>query len=157
MGLIPVKGELETRQTFNTCDGYGYYYDYSGNCYYSGWNAYGRWVLLAVIVIGAFLLFLIFSCITARRRRRLGRNPYPLTGWANRPPPGQGPAYNGQQPYYNQSQGYNQQQGYSAPPPAYGQQQYGVAPQQPGPIYQGARGGENVYDNDQGKKDNVVR
>lgn len=86
-------------------------------------------------------------------------NPYPLTGWASRPPPGHGPAqYTGQQPYYNQ--GYNQ--GYQAPP-AYGQQ-YGVAngPQQPNPAYTGARGGENVYAAPEGpppskKDDGIVR
>ena len=119
-----------------------------------------------VLVSNTFLLpFLAMPltdvrCITARRRRRMGRNPYPLTGWAG----GSGPAYNNQQSYYNQqpAQGYNQgynQGTYGAPPPAYGQQQqqYGNMPSQPGPIYQGARGGENVYGNDQSKKDNVVR
>lgn len=101
---------------------------------------------------------MLFSCITARRRRRMGRPPYPMTGWAGRNGPGYNPQ--NQQGYYNQPNGgYNPNNpGYNVPPPAYGQQYGGAsAPQQPGPIYQGARGGENVYDNTPGKKDNVVR
>ncbi|KAI4153072.1 MAG: hypothetical protein LQ340_002527 [Diploschistes diacapsis] len=128
MGVIPNESPLEKRQIYN-CNNYGYYYDYNSNgCYYSGWNAYGRWVLLAVIVIAASLLAVAVA-------------------W-------------NQQGYYNQPNGgYNPNNpGYNVPPPAYGQQYGGAsAPQQPGPIYQGARGGENVYDNTPGKKDNVVR
>lgn len=128
--------------------------------YNSPWYNYGRWILLAAIVIGAFLIFVIFSCITARRRRRFGRSPYRGTGWAaGATPAGHAPAqYTGAppQPYYannnNQAppvysppisnQGYYNQdhqhnQGY------FGGQQQGVELQQPQSAYQG---GERVYD-----------
>ena len=45
----------------SSCNCYGCYYDYNGGCSYSGWNAYGRWILLAAIILGAFLIFLFFS------------------------------------------------------------------------------------------------
>jgi len=133
------------------------------NCnYYSPWYSYGRWIVLGAIILFAFLLFLTCSCITARRRRRQGLNPYRGTGWATgAPPPGHAPAqYTGNpdvQPYgygnqpsappyspaanpgynYNQQQGYGNNQGY------FGGQQTGVELQQPEGAY--ARGGENVY------------
>ena len=43
--------------------GYGQYVDAYGNCYTSTWTSYGRWILLALIIIGAFLIFLIFSWV----------------------------------------------------------------------------------------------
>ena len=67
MPVLPIEGQLEKRQSSygngvgNTCSGAGYYYDSYGNCSYSSWSSYGRWILLAVIIVGAFLLFLIFS------------------------------------------------------------------------------------------------
>jgi hypothetical protein len=94
--------------------------------------------------------------MTARRRRKAGRQPFYGTGWAARP--GQG----GQtaQPYYNNQ--HNQAAPpYSAPPYSaqptqtpygganqgyyggYGQQQQGVELQQPQPTY--GRGGDDVY------------
>lgn len=135
-----------------SCNSYGAYFDPAADeCFYSGWNAFGRWVLLAAIVIGAFLLFLIFSCITARRRRRTGAQPYRFTRWAGGAPPGHGQAmysggpqqgnqnYNNNPPTYGQSQGGYQgaNQGY------YGGQQNGVELQQPVNSY--PREGENVY------------
>ncbi|KAF2152636.1 hypothetical protein K461DRAFT_268548 [Myriangium duriaei CBS 260.36] len=101
------------------CDSYGY-------CYNSGWSSWGRWVVFAICVGGALVLFFLFSCITARRRRRAGMQPFRGTGWAAGGPPGHGaatynpnyrmqqqPPYNPgdptQQPYYNNNQ----------PPPAY--------------------------------------
>ena len=82
--------------------------------------------------------------------------PYPLTGWASRPPPGHGPAqYTGQPQYGNQAYAPNNS-GYNnagAPPPSYGAnasyyggpqgQESGIA--QPGQSYQPTRGGEPVY------------
>lgn len=108
------------------------------------------------------------SCITARRRRRLGRQPFYGTGWAARP--GQPTA----QPYYNNNQNYNhpppqytpqpQNQGYygsnqgyygSSP---YGQQQ-GVELQSPQPTH--TRGGDDVYappaGPPPGKGDGIIR
>lgn len=116
-------------------------------------------VVLGALVVGAFLIFLIFSCITARRRRRQGQQPWRGTGWAaGAPPPGHGPArytgappqqYNGNtaaappysppanQGYYGQGYNSGTNQGY------FGGQQQGVELQQPENAY--ARGGENVY------------
>ncbi|KAI7034547.1 hypothetical protein KC352_g47135, partial [Hortaea werneckii] len=56
------------------CNGY---YD---NCYNSAWNSWARWLVLALIIVGAFFIFFLFSCITARRRRRHGYRPYRGTG-----------------------------------------------------------------------------
>jgi hypothetical protein len=98
------------------------------------------------------ILISLSRCLTARRRRKAGRQPFYGTGWAARP--GQG----GQnaQPYYNNQ--HNQAAPpYSAPPYSaqpqqtpygganqgyYGQQQ-GVELQQPQPTY--GRGGDDVY------------
>ncbi|KAF2240811.1 hypothetical protein BU26DRAFT_525718 [Trematosphaeria pertusa] len=144
-------------------DAYGRYY-----CRNSAWNDWVRWVVLAVIIVGFFLLFVVCSCITARRRRRLGRQPFYGTGWAARP--GQPTA----QPYYNNNQNYNhpppqytpqpQNQGYygsnqgyygSSP---YGQQQ-GVELQSPQPTH--TRGGDDVYappaGPPPGKGDGIIR
>ncbi|KAK4697818.1 hypothetical protein P7C71_g332, partial [Lecanoromycetidae sp. Uapishka_2] len=154
---------LLPRYTNNDCnDGYNNGYNDGYGCNYnSSWSNWGRWVVLAAIIVGAFFIFLIFSCITARRRRRQGQNPWRGTGWAGgRTPAGHGPAqYTGQpapaygnnngaaappvyspQPtqggYYNQ--GYNSggaNQGYFG-----GQQQQGVELQQPENVY--ARDGD---------------
>jgi hypothetical protein len=79
-------------------------------------------------LLGLFLLsFFLCSCVTARRRRRAGQNPYYGTGWAAR---NQTP--HDVQPYYANN---NQ---YPPPPPEYspdvpnGHQQYYGAPQQTG-------------------------
>jgi len=128
---------------------------YGNDCYPcdSAWSDWVRWLVLAIIIIAAFLLFAAFSCITARRRRRIGAQPYRGTGWAlGRTPPGHAPAtYNAnphyQQPYYNNSNN-------PAPPPAYtpapNQGYYGhdVELQQPQQAYgSGWRsGGEPVYE-----------
>lgn len=142
----------------NNCNNYDDDCNYDGN---SPWYNYGRWIVLAIVIIGAFLIFVIFSCFTARRRRRLGHSPYRGTGWAAGPPPGHGPAqYTGAPPqpylgnenhappvysppvsnqgYYNQ--GHGQNQGY------FGGQQQGVELQQPQSAYTPQRGGEAVYD-----------
>ncbi|KAF2477839.1 uncharacterized protein BDR25DRAFT_187210, partial [Lindgomyces ingoldianus] len=130
------------------------YYDGNGYRYcHTAWNDWVRWVVLAVIIIGFFLLFVLCSCFTARRRRRAGQNPFYGTGWAARP--GQ---YNQHaQPYYNNQ--YSQPAPpYSAQPPQnsyyganqayygqqpYGQQQAGVELQPPQLVH--PRGGDDVY------------
>lgn len=93
-------------------------------CYNSAWNNWVRWLVLALIIIGAFLIFFLFSCITARRRRRMGYAPYRGTGWAvGRTAAGHSqPTYNAQPYYANQGQQQQQQPYYNNsnnPPPAY--------------------------------------
>jgi hypothetical protein len=79
-----------------SCNNNDYYYD---NCY-SAWDSWARWLVLALIILGSLLIFFLFSCITARRRRRMGYAPYRGTGWAlGRTPPGHGPATYNAQPY----------------------------------------------------------
>ncbi|KAJ9605272.1 hypothetical protein H2200_009929 [Cladophialophora chaetospira] len=83
------------------------------------------WVALGIIIFGAILIFFLFSCFSARRRRKLGRNPYYGTGWAGRPVHGQA-QYN---PGYQATQ---QQTGTYQAPPAYGQEQGGYYGQNQG-------------------------
>ena len=115
-------------------------------------------IVLAAIIVGAFFLFLIFACITARRRRRQGIHPYRGTGWAaGNTPSGHAPAqYTGAEPYYgnnnvaappyspsNNQDYYNQGFNTGANQGYFGGQQQGVELQQPENAY--ARGGEQVY------------
>jgi hypothetical protein len=147
--------------------------DNCGDYYYnSPWDVYGRWILLGAVIIGAFLIFLIFSCINARRRKRAGMQPLRGTGWASRPVYGWGqPQYTGapsqQQPYgYNASNNYQT----GGPPPyqaategvygkpsqdPYAGPQPGVELQEPSGSYQ--RGGDNVYSGQPAAKDGFVR
>ncbi|KAF2115218.1 chitin synthesis regulation, resistance to congo red-domain-containing protein [Lophiotrema nucula] len=90
-----------------------------GDCYYengirycrrSAWNDWVRWLVLVLVVLGFFLLFVVCSCITARRRRKAGSAPYYGTGWMARP----GQHNQSAQPYYN-NKGVELQQ----PQPAY--------------------------------------
>jgi hypothetical protein len=95
------------------------------------------------------------SCLTARRRRKAGRQPFYGTGWAARPMPGNN---NTAAPYHNNNQNYSQQQ--PAPPYSPSQansntgyyggagqnqsyynngQQNGVEMQPPQPTYGGAQ------------------
>jgi len=92
----------------------------------STWNSWARWLVLGLIVLGILFVFFLFSCVTSRRRRKRGFQPYRGTGWAlGRTPPGHGAAtYNPQQttqqPYYAQPQ--TQQPYYNNsnnPPPSY--------------------------------------
>ncbi|KAG7006330.1 hypothetical protein G7Y79_00015g039200 [Physcia stellaris] len=156
--------------------GDGYYRDRNGYCRYRGdrWGGWGRWVVLAAVLVGAFFIFFAFACLTARRRRKRGMNPYRGTGWAaGRTPAGHAPAqYTGAQPYYAGNQGQNQpappysptnnqagNQGYYGNTPGnqgyygnnqdgqgfFGGQQNGVELQQPNSTYQPQRGGDAVY------------
>lgn len=151
------------RQYYDSCPD-GYYYR-NGSCYSgnSRWGDWGRWVVLAAIIVGAFFLFFACACITARRRRRHGMTPYRGTGWAaGNTPAGHGPAqYNngGAQPYYNNNyqQPNNAAPPYSGPNQGYyggnqgnqgyfgGGQQNGVELQQPTSTYQPQTGGDPVY------------
>ncbi|OCK85159.1 hypothetical protein K432DRAFT_431743 [Lepidopterella palustris CBS 459.81] len=134
-------------------------------CTNSAWNDWVRWIVLAVVVIGFFLLFVLCSCFTARRRRRAGQTPMYGTGWAAGRAPA--PYYNSNsQPYYNSQAAppytpapnntyfEGQNQGY------YGQQN-GVELQSPMPAHYGARGGDNVYSPPSGpppgKEDGIIR
>jgi len=139
-------------------------YDNRTGRYYTcnnSWSNWGRWVLLGVIILAALLIFFLFSCITARRRRKLGYQPYRGTAWTlGRTPQGHAPAtYNQQQPY-----GQQQQQPYygnsTNAPPAYNQPTNGAAGdyygqrsdvQQPGATYQGYNTGAAQYQPPAGK------
>ncbi|KAF2495301.1 hypothetical protein BU16DRAFT_386108 [Lophium mytilinum] len=133
------------------------YYGNNGQeyCQSSAWDNWVRWVVLAVVVIGFFLLFILCSCLTARRRRRAGRQPFYGTGWAGgRVPPGHNPATYNAQPYYSNNNnqpappytaaqtenyyGNGANQGY------YGQQN-GVELQSPQPAHTPYRGEDSVY------------
>ncbi|KAL1585943.1 hypothetical protein WHR41_04731 [Cladosporium halotolerans] len=121
---------------------------------YSTWNSWARWLVLGLIIFGAILIFFLFSCITARRRRRRGYTPYRGTGWAlGRTPPGHGQATYNAQPHYGQQQQQwqpqqQQQQPYynnsNNPPPSYydasrnnNNNNDGVELQSPQPAYGG--------------------
>ncbi|KAL8830980.1 MAG: hypothetical protein Q9191_001129 [Dirinaria sp. TL-2023a] len=114
-------------------------------------------MMMMGIAIG--IPMVVGSCITARRRRRQGMNPYRGTGWAaGRTPAGHAPAqYTGApQPYYQQSNnaapayappnqgyyGHDSNQGYFG-----GGQQNSVElqPSFPSNTYQPQRGGDNAY------------
>ncbi|CAK4031730.1 hypothetical protein AC578_245 [Lecanosticta acicola] len=94
--------------------------DGTSSCYDSYWDSWVRWLVLALIIIGAFLIFFLFSCVSARRRRQYGHQPYRGTGWAlGRTPAGHGaPTYTQQPHYANQGPYYNNSNN-PAPPPAY--------------------------------------
>ncbi|KAF6817688.1 hypothetical protein CMUS01_04656 [Colletotrichum musicola] len=118
----PLPDHLEKRQY--SCREY-----YNGRCVErSSWYYWGRWVLAAVVVGIAVLILVVLGCMSSRRRRKRGMNPYYGTGWLSNNQkyhPQQGTyaynqQYNGQQAGYA---GYGQQGGYQNPPPAYGQQQ----------------------------------
>ena len=114
----------------------------------------------ASLIVNAMLIPL--SCISARRRRKMGYQPYRGTAWAvGRTPPGHGAATYNQQPYYA-----NQQPGYQPPPPAYGASQdyYGgrndVELQSPPQAY-GGYNRDNTYSPPPGpppqKNDGIIR
>ncbi|TKA71693.1 hypothetical protein B0A49_04397 [Cryomyces minteri] len=151
------------------------YYGGNSNCYVdqygrrrcnSAWNNWARWLVLALIILAALFIFFVFSCITARRRRKAGMTPWRGTGWAaGRTPPGHGAAtYNPDahagtsttQPYWNNNVAANTAPPAYGPPPGnptyggenagyYGQQQQsGIELQQPAGTYQ-PNGGYGAY------------
>ncbi|EAW06548.1 resistance to Congo red protein [Aspergillus clavatus NRRL 1] len=74
-------GILFRREYCDTWDSYG------NVCRNSSWYSWGRWVAFAVIVAAAFMIFFLFACFNARRRRYNGLRPHPGTAWLA-PPPG---------------------------------------------------------------------
>ncbi|KAG5357311.1 Protein RCR2 [Yarrowia sp. C11] len=64
---------LERRQYYSDCYGWGC----DGN---SGWNSWGRWILLALI-IGVFLISFLLVCTTNKRRLNRGQQPITGTSW----------------------------------------------------------------------------
>lgn len=70
---------IGTNQDYSCYDNFGNVIDCNNN-----WYSWGRWVALAAVIVGFILIFFIFSCITARRRRRRGMQPYYGTGWVGR-------------------------------------------------------------------------
>jgi len=171
--MAPALG-LEKRQQYY-CNGQYYYNSY--DCGNTAWGSYGRWILLGCVVVGAFLLFLAFSCLTARRRRRQGQTPYRGTGWAgNMYGGGYNQPYGGNQQYGNNQYAANDVQSppvYSPPPKNqynapgnatqgyFGGQQSGIELQAPGNSYQPERGGNPVYAAPEGpppgKGDGIIR
>jgi len=120
------------RRYYYTCDVYG-------DCYYSTWDSWGRWVLLGGVLVFVFFLAFILTAVRSRRRRRAGLQPYYGTGWiAGRAPVYNNPGYYGPPapappytaPVNNQHTGttFNTNDGY------YGQQG-GVELQQPKNAY----------------------
>ncbi|EEP76219.1 predicted protein [Uncinocarpus reesii 1704] len=130
-------------------------YDNGRTYHCSVWSDWGRWVFLAILIAGAFLLFFLFACISARRRRRRGMRPFMGTGWVanmapygkpgTHPPPPQYQHYPPPPQYTPAGGPYYPGPGYNAnPPPNQGQtshQQTGVELQPP----QNAYRGESVY------------
>ncbi|RFU26351.1 hypothetical protein B7463_g9981, partial [Scytalidium lignicola] len=157
--LVEGLNALARRQFRNNCD---FNDDYYCN---SRWHRWGRWVALAVIIIAALFFAFLFSCITARHRRRRNLQPFYGTGWMAKPP-----AYDNSQNYNPQTGGYGYGGGGpSAPPytqhPIPGQQTgstfntnqgyygnhggYEMQPPQ-NAYYQDQRGGANVYESPDG-------
>ena len=112
-------------------------------------------------------LLTVTSCISARRRRKMGYSPYRGTGWAlGRTPPGHNPATYNQQPYYGNQQQPYYQQNQANPPPTYGasqdyySRQNDVELQSPPATY-GGNNRENSYAPPPGpppqKNDGIIR
>ncbi|ANB15216.1 Rcr2p [Sugiyamaella lignohabitans] len=91
--IIPT--ELERRQFFcNT---------WNGVCVNSGWGTWGRWVLLAAIIVVFIILALLMRAYSSRRVRS-GKAPVAGTGWMVPPS------------YYQSQQQYDNQGPPAAPP-----------------------------------------
>ncbi|CZT14149.1 uncharacterized protein RCC_00122 [Ramularia collo-cygni] len=144
---------LEARTLEARARCYDRYYNRYYNCT-SRWNSWVRWLVLGLIVAAAIVLFMLFSCVTARRRRKMGHQPWRGTGWAvsSNPPAHNAPTYNNNaQPYYANYNNSNN----PAPPPAYQPgganqgyygQQNGTELQQPQQTYGGYRSGESAFE-----------
>ncbi|KAF1816299.1 hypothetical protein P152DRAFT_470335 [Eremomyces bilateralis CBS 781.70] len=146
-------------------------------CYYSGgvrycertnaWNSWVRWLFLGLIIGGFLLLFVLCSCVSARRRRRAGQMPFRGTGWAV---PNQGQYQHQHPPPQNNAVYYSQPAPPYSPPPQGGyygnqgqQQGYEMNNQSSQPAYPTqsyAQDGGNMYQPPPGPppgKDGVVR
>jgi len=148
--------ELAKRQFRDDCCNDCGFDDFNCNCNCdSGWNRWGRWVALGVIIVVAVLFAFLASCLHARYRRRNNQRPYYGTGWLAKPPAYDNSGYNPQTGYYGggpaappytagpvprQETGntFDSNQGY------YGQGGYEMLPPQ-NAYYQDQRGGANVY------------
>lgn len=134
-------------------EGTGYY-----DCY-TPWESWGRWLLLAGVVL-VFIVMFLLTCISARRRRKHGLNPYRGTGWLapNNPAAAYHTGVTGPPPQYNapgatypastpapQYTTAPDQAGYFGPSAGYYAQQQPVEMQPPSNTYQPQRGGEPVY------------
>jgi hypothetical protein len=120
-------------------DRYGYVFE----C--NAWDSWVRWLVLGLVVVSFLFLFCCISCISARRRRKLGQSPMYGTGWAanNRFTPG-----NQHQQYPPQNPG-NSYYAYQQPAPPYeanapagqpayhGEQVSGIELAAPAPSYSG--------------------
>jgi len=102
-----------------------YYTCTGGYCYYSSWYSWQRWVVLGVLLIITTILIFSCACLSARRRRHRGVQPFYGTAWAAPPPAYDvhnigttGPQYGG-----HTGTGYNTGQQYAAhghtSPPGY--------------------------------------
>ena len=98
-------------------------------------------MIFGVVIATFLLLFITCSCMSARRRRSAGLQPYYGTGWTQRP-----------WPYYQEGPGYYGQPappyGASDPngPPPYHHQQSGIELQPPINSYQPSRSVDPEYD-----------
>ncbi|KAI3400420.1 hypothetical protein diail_3041 [Diaporthe ilicicola] len=165
--LIPELGEGLASRQFRACPS-GYTYR-NGSCYRNSWSYWGRWVLAAIVIVFFLALFVTWSCISNRRRRRRGMHPRYGTGWMmGGAQPGQPQYGNG---WFGQNKNNQQPQHQQPPPPQYTPAQgpmgnqytgqtfnsnegyYGhhnnnnndIPLQQPGSSYY-PRGGDNVYE-----------
>jgi len=145
---------VEDRADFFSCPS-GYYYS-DGYCYENSnnWYSWGRWVLVAGVVLVILLIFVTMGCINSRRRRRNGLPPRYGTGWMSAPPKysQNDPSYYGgaPPPQYQPPQHpnpqltsltFNQNEGYYGSPP-----RENVLLQEPSQSYQRGTGGDPVYD-----------
>jgi len=122
---------------------YTYCQDQYGRTYRcnSTWESWARWLLLGLVILVVFFLCLSISCVSARRRRRAGRQPFYGTGWV---PGNNNQQRHGQQQGWagnNQQYGGGQQYAYTQPAPPYQQppyrenQQSGIELQRPNETY----------------------
>lgn len=150
--IIPELGEGLVARQYRTCPS-GYYFR-NGACYRSNWSYWGRWVLAAVVIVFFLVLFLTWSCISNRRRRKRGMTPRYGTGWMM---PGQYGNGQQQQPQYgngwfgsNKFNSNAQPQYQQPPPPQYTPAQGAVPSQYTGQTFNSNEGyyGQHTNNND---------
>lgn len=74
--------------------------------------------MLGLVLFVVLMAFIIFSCVSARRRRKMGFAPYRGTGWAGGRNNNAQPQYNNSQPYYNNTSQQQPAPAYNAAPAA---------------------------------------